>query len=218
MQRQLLGRTNRYTYPLWVRGLLQGSDRSAYQQAESLFARLIKSPYEVLDITSAPALWGQMLRQYPNRLQVALFAPASLLRVEHYSLALYSVQAHLIEALCAIGREQVDYYFLDLSEPVSESVLAAALEALELARQERQIGALGFTARTDPMRVLSVWKTHDAFELLYLPENADLRAVLIPEARARRVGIVLEHPPIEESSAEAALQETGADALLIPIR
>jgi len=218
MQRRLLGRTNRYTYPLWVRGLLQASDRSAYQQAESLFTRLVESPYEVLDITPAPALWGQMLRQYPNRLQVALFAPVSLLRVEHYSLALYSVQAHLIEALCAIGREQVDYYFLDLSEPLSESVLTAALEALELARQERQIGALGFKARTDPMRVLSVWKTHDAFELLYLPENTELRAVLIPEARARRVGIVLEHPPIEEPPAEAALQQTGADALLIPIR
>ncbi len=218
MKKRLLGRTNRYVYPLWARGTLRHTERSAQEEAEAVFARLLESPYEVLDITPSPALWGQLLRQHPSTLQVAIVAPPHLLRVATYSLAGYSLQAHLIETLCAIGRERVDYYFLNLSEPIAESALSGALEALELARQEGQVGALGFYASVEPLRVLSLWRTHDAFEVMLAPNDSDLRAVLVPEARARRVGVVLEWEPVNESEAEFALSETGADALLIPLR
>ncbi len=217
MKKRLLGRTNRYVYPLWVRGALRPSGRSAQEEAETLFARLLESPYEVLDITPSPALWGQLLRQHPTTLQIAVVAPYHLLRVATYSLGGYSVQAHLIETLCAVGRERVDYYFLNLSEPIAESALSGALEALELARQEGQIGALGLYISTEPLRALSLWRTHDAFEVLLIPNDADLRNVLMPEARVRRVGVVLEWERVSESRAESALSETGADALLIPL-
>lgn len=216
MDKRILGRTNQYLYPLWIQGTLRDPSMSAREQAEHHFMRLLQSPYEVLDITPAPALWGQLIREHPNELKIAITAPPNLLQVASYSLVVHSVQAHLVEVFCAIGRDDVDFYFLNLSEPVAESALSGALEALEMARQEGQIKALGFTTSAEPLRILSLWRTHDAFEVIRVPQDSVIREVLIPEAKSRRVGIVLEWEPLALSSAESVLSETGADALLIP--
>lgn len=217
MNKRLLGRTNQYLYPLWIQGTLRDPNRSAEEQARHHFSRLLESPYEVLDITPAPALWGQLLRQHPNALKIAINTPPNLLQVATYPLAVHSVQAHLIEIFCAIGRDYIDFYFLNLSESVSESILSGALEALEMARQEGQIRALGFTTVAEPFRVLSLWRTHDAFEVIRVPQDPVIRQVLIPEAKSRRVGVVLEWEPLDLSSVQSVLSETGADALLIPL-
>lgn len=191
MQKTLLGRTNRYVYPVWARGNLSGAG-SAEERAERLMLALLESPIETLDITPAPALWGRFLREVENTLQVAVASPVNLLlQASDARVAANLIQSHLIETLCAIGREHIDYYFLSLHESPTESQLSGALEALEIARQEGQIGATGLAAWGNPLAMLALWRSHDAFEVALLPCEADALQTLLPEARARRAGVII---------------------------
>ncbi|MCS7301517.1 MAG: hypothetical protein NZ556_08195, partial [Fimbriimonadales bacterium] len=205
----LLGRTNRVVYPVWARGNLDG-DGSAEERAERLIRALLHSPIETLDITPAPALWGRFLRETPNTLQVAVASPVDLLlQASDARVATNLLQSHLVETLCAIGRERVDYYFLSLRATPSEAQLSGALEALEIARQEGQIGAIGLWAQGNPLAILALWRTHDAFEVALLPDVAETLQTLLPEARARRVGVVL-----HTETPERAFQE-GVQVVLL---
>ncbi len=212
MNKTLLGRTNRYVYPVWARGDLRG-DGVAEERAARTLPALLQSPVEVLDITPAPALWGRFLREGANALQVAVVSPANLLsHAPDARIAANLVQSHIVEILCAIGRSQIDYYFLSLRESLSEAQLSGALESLEIARQEGAIRALGLAAFGDPLSILAVWRLHDAFEVVLLPDTMEAIGTLLPEARARRVGVVLQ----TDSRPEAALQK-GAQAVLVSI-
>lgn len=211
MNRVLLGRTNRYVYPIWARGNLPGAG-SAEERAARWVDALLQSPIETLDITPAPALWGRFLRERANTLQVAVASPTNLLlQAPDSRVAANLVQSHLIETLCAIGRNHLEYYFLSVRETPSEAQLSGALAALELARQEGQIGAIGLAALGNPLAMLALWRTHDAFEVVLLPDEASAWETLAPEARARRVGIVL-----QTETAEPAL-ERGAQVALLSI-
>lgn len=191
MQKTLLGRTNRYVYPVWARGNLSGAG-SAEERAERLMHALLESPIETLDITPAPALWGRFLREVENTLQVVVASPVNLLlQASDARVAANLIQSHLIETLCAIGREHIDYYFLSLHESPTEAQLSGALEALEIARQEGQVGATGVAAWGAPVAMLALWRSHDAFEVAMLPREADALQTLLPEARARRVGVII---------------------------
>ncbi|MCX7925019.1 MAG: hypothetical protein N2554_04320 [Fimbriimonadales bacterium] len=210
MNKTLLGRTNRYVYPVWARGDLRGSG-SAEERAERAMSALLQSPIETLDITPAPALWGRFLREQANTLQVAVVSPANLLfHAPDARIAANLIQAHLVETLCAIGRPRIDYYFLSLSATPSEAQLSGALEALEIARQEGQIGALGMAAWGEPLSILALWRLHDAFEVALLPDTTEALETLLPEARARRAGVVLQ----SDSPPERAIQK-GAHAVLM---
>lgn len=216
--KRLLGRTNREVYPLWAKGTLRG-DESAEVNAFRLFQLLQQSPIEVLDITPAPGLWGHLLRENPTPLQVAITVPAHLIGLAGDAThAGYALQSHLIETLCAIGRERVDFYFLSLHESLTEAQLSGALEALEIARQEGQIGAIGLAGYENPIRTLALWRTHDAFEVVLLPASEAHLQTLLPEARYRRTGVVVElNHPLQIAELEPQLQQYSADALLAPV-
>jgi aryl-alcohol dehydrogenase-like predicted oxidoreductase len=191
MSQVLLGRTNRYVFPVWARGHLTG-DGSAEARAERLMDALLASPIETLDISPAPALWGRFLRERANRLQIAVATPTNLLlHAPDARIAANLLQSHIIETLCAVGRTHIDYYFLSLHEIPNETQLSGALEALELARQEGQIGAIGLAAYGKPLAILALWRTHDAFEVALLPDEAERLQTLLTEAHARRAGIVV---------------------------
>jgi aryl-alcohol dehydrogenase-like predicted oxidoreductase len=191
MSQVLLGRTNRYVFPVWARGHLRG-EGSAEERAERLMDALLASPIETLDISPAPALWGRFLRERANRLQIAVATPTNLLlHAPDARIAANLLQSHIIETLCAVGRTHIDYYFLSLHEIPNETQLSGALEALELARQEGQIGAIGLAAYGKPLAILALWRTHDAFEVALLPDEAERLQTLLPEAHARRAGIVV---------------------------
>ena len=214
MSRVLLGRTNRYVFPIWARGHLTG-DGSAEERAARLMDALLASPIETLDISPAPAVWGRFLRERANRLQIAVAAPTNLLlHAPDARIAANLVQSHLIEALCAVGRAHIEYYFLSLREIPNETQLSGALEALELARQEGQIGAIGLAAYGKPLAILALWRTHDAFEVALLPDEAERLQTLLPEARARRVGIVVlteaTRPPDKEQVVLTRLEQAIA--------
>lgn len=216
--KRLLGRTNRALYPLWAKGTLKGTE-SAEVNALRLFQQILKSPVEVLDITPAPGLWGHLLREHPTPLQVAITVPPHLIGLAgDATRAGYALQSHLIETLCAIGRERVDFYFLSLHESLTEAQLSGALEALEIARQEGQIGAIGLAGYENPIRTLALWRTHDAFEVVLIPNEETHLQTLLPEARYRRAGIVVElNRPLQMAELESQIQHYGADALLAPI-
>ncbi len=191
MSQVLLGRTNRYVFPVWARGHLRG-EGSAEERAERLMDALLASPIETLDISPAPALWGRFLRERTNRLQIAVATPPNLLsQAPDARIAANLVQSHIIETMCAVGRTHIDYYFLSLHEIPNEAQLSGALEALEVARQEGQIGAIGLAAYGKPLAILALWRTHDAFEVALLPDEAERLRTLLPEARARRAGVVV---------------------------
>jgi len=191
MSQVLLGRTNRYVFPVWARGRLTGGG-SAEERAARLMDALLASPIETLDISPAPAVWGRFLRERANRLQIAVATPTNLLRqAPDARIAANLVQSHMIETLCAVGRTHIDYYFLSLHEMPNETQLSGALEALELARQEGQIGAIGLAAYGAPLAILALWRTHDAFEVALLPDEAERLQTLLPEAHARRAGVVV---------------------------
>jgi len=161
-------------------------------RAARLMDALLASPIETLDISPAPALWGRFVRERANRLQIAAATPKNLLlQASDARIAANLVQSHIIETLCAVGRTHIDYYFLSLHEVPTEAQLSGALEALELARQEGQIGAMGLAAYGKPLAILALWRTHDAFEVVLLPDEAEWLQTLLPEARARRVGVVV---------------------------
>ncbi len=219
MTKRLLGRANRFVYPLWAKGSLQGRE-SAEQNAQHLFEYLLQSPIEVLDITPAPGLWGHLLRRYPNKLQVAIVVPAHLIGLAgDATRSAYNIQSHLIETLCAIGREYADYYFLSLPESLTEAQISGALEALEIARQEGQVRVSGLACYGDPLHTLAIWRTHDAFEVILLPAQEAHLQVLLPEARTRRVGVIVEvSHPITFEQAESLQEHYHGDALLGEIR
>lgn len=190
------------------------------EQVAAFFEKLQLLGVEVLDITPSHGFWGSCLRVHQPSLQVAIVTPANLLAYTPGSLhAARAVQAHLIEVLCAIGRERCDYYLLNGAPLLDEAQLSGALEALELARQEGQIGALGLAAYGDPLRTLALWRTHDAFELVLLPDQPAVLQTLLPEARARRVGVLVEALELALAQApdkyEALLRARGADAVLL---
>ncbi len=219
VQKRLLGRTNRLLFPLWVRGALP-ADEPGEAQVAAFFERLRSLGVEVLDITPSHGFWGQALRVHQPALQVAVVAPPHLLAYAPDSQrAAHAVQAHLIEILCSIGRDCCDYYFLNLAYAPTEAQLSGALEALELARQEAQIGAIGLAAYGEPLRMLALWRTHDAFEVALLPNRPDALQVLLPEARARRVGAIVEiAEPLWNATPDqwdSTLAQLNADALLL---
>ncbi len=217
--KRLLGRANRFVYPLWAKGSLRGRE-SAEQNAQQLFEYLLQSPIEVLDITPAPGLWGHLLREHPNTLQVAIVAPPHLIGLAgDATRSAYNIQSHLIETLCAIGREYVDYYFLSLPESLTEAQIRGALEALEIARQEGQVRVSGLACYGDPLRTLAFWRTHDAFEVVLIPAQDAHLQVLLPEARARRTGVVVEVPhPVSYEEGESLLLRYQREALLVEVR
>jgi aryl-alcohol dehydrogenase-like predicted oxidoreductase len=191
MSQVLLGRTNRYVFPIWARGRLTG-DGTVEERAERLTRALLQSPIETLDISPAPAVWGRFLREQAIQLQIAVAAPTNLLlQAPDARIAANLVQSHIIETLCAVGRTHIDYYFLSLHEIPNETQLSGALEALELARQEGQIGAIGLAAYGKPLAILALWRTRDAFEVALLPDEAERLQTLLPEAHARRAGVVV---------------------------
>jgi hypothetical protein len=192
MNQVLLGRTNRYVFPIWARGHLTG-DGSAEERAARLMDALLASPIETLDISPAPALWDDSCASERTDCRLrSLRRRICCCTLPTPRIAANLVQSHLIETLCAVGRTHIDYYFLSLHEIPTEAQLSGALEALELARQEGQIGAIGLAAYGKPLAILALWRTHDAFEVALLPDEAERLQTLLPEAHARRVGVVVQ--------------------------
>lgn len=141
----------------------------------------------VLDISANSALWGGQMRGTDALLMTR--GGMEIERAPDEKAACDLIQAHLIETLSAIGREHIDFYFLQVRRALEEFQINGALQALENAKQEGHIRFLGLAAEGHGLAVQSVWQFRDAFEVLLLKEpDSGLEGL----AQERRVGIVTE--------------------------
>lgn len=141
----------------------------------------------VIDISANPALWGGQMRGTDALLMTR--GGMEIERAPDEKAACDLIQAHLIETLSAIGREHIDFYFLQVRRALEEFQINGALQALENAKQEGHIRFLGLAAEGPGLAVQSVWQFRDAFEVLLLKSpDSGLEGLAIE----RRVGIVTE--------------------------
>jgi hypothetical protein len=189
----LLVRTNRSFPRVWLS--LSATPGAAQ---EGWLERLVGAAAEagtVIDIGTNPGLWGGPLRGTDAILMAAGGIDVENATDERHAADL--LQAHLIQTLCAIGREHLDFYFLKVRRGLEEYQIAGALQALEMARAEGHVRHIGLSCDGPALAVLGVWQFHDAFEALLVPRSHRLEGAyrtLAPLASERRVGIVTSRP------------------------
>lgn len=98
------------------------------------------------------------------------------------------VQAHLIEILCAIGREHIDFYFLPIRKALQEFQISGALIALEACRQEGNVRFAGIEG-LNPSASLGILQFHDAFEALIVRRDTPSAPAKLL-AKSRRMSII----------------------------
>lgn len=204
MSSQFLGRTNRAFPPVWLSlGLPPGPAGTDWAPAlveEALAAKT------VLDISINPGLWGGLMRGTDALLMARGNADIENATDSRHAFDL--IQAHLLQTLSAIGREQIDFYFLKIRRVLEEFQIEGALEALASAREEGHIVHLGIDADGPGLAILGVWQFHDAFEVALLPnpkQRPEDFSMLASLAAERRVGIASLGEPHEQSHAVLAL-------------
>jgi hypothetical protein len=192
MQGRVLGRTNRAFPHVWLS--LSVPRVPDPGELHDLVAAAADSGLP-LDVSSHPALWAGGIRGHAGTLLT--IGGSELPRATDEQHAYNLTQAHLIETLCAVGREDVDFYCLSVNAPLQEFQISGALNALEDARQEGHVRHLGISCDGPAWAVLNAWSMHDAFELALIPKNPIEESTferLAPLARERRVGIVTTRP------------------------
>ena len=200
MDNGVLGRTNQSFPSTWLSLVAAGRNVAG---AKDLIDTALEAK-TVIDISSGPALWGgQMRGTNATLMMIASTGIAKAMDEQH---AHDLVQAHLIEVLSSIGRENIDLYFLSIEERLQEMQISGALIALEEARQEGNVRFVGIAAK-DIFATQNVMHFHDAFELLLLDESNAQSGALKHLAKSRRVAIVTKtnDPEREAASGEAIL-------------
>jgi aryl-alcohol dehydrogenase-like predicted oxidoreductase len=190
---ELLGRTNRAFPPVWLSlSVPRGPAREGW--LEDLVDGALEAG-TVVDVSNRPGLWGGKMRGTD-----ALLMTVGGVEIENAvdeGHAANLLQANLIENLCAVGRECLDFYFLRVRRALDEAQLAGALRALEMARAEGHVRYIGLCCDGPGIAVLGAWQFHDAFEVLLVPRNHyddSAFQTLEPVARERRVGVVTSRP------------------------
>jgi hypothetical protein len=183
----LLGRTNLAFPRHWLKlvGPLPGG-KDVDHQALAAAARAAKVP---IDISGNPMFWGSFWRGDANAvlMQVSDTAYENATGASH---AADLVQAHLIESLTSIGREWIDFYFIQATRALEEPQLAGAFESLEAARQDGHIRFIGIHCGEQPFAVLANWQFHDAFDVVSVPAQGPGIELILSLAKERRVGVL----------------------------
>jgi hypothetical protein len=194
----LFGRTNRAFPPIWLS--LAAPNES--EEIAPLVAAAVQSN-TVVDISAHPGLFGGFMRGSSSLLMSG--GGHDLVHAPDEDGAANLIHAHLIETLCSIGREWIDFYFLRLRAPLEEFQLAGAIRALDWAREEGHVKFVGLGAEADPVVVLGAWQFHDAFEAVLLPSADSAYQGLQAMALKRRVGIVIRQQIRRADSGQTSL-------------
>ncbi len=182
---QLFGRTNRQVPPVWL------SLREPATPVGNWAEDLVKAALEletVIDITQRSALWGGFLRL--TNVPLMAVAGADCARAPESDVASHFVQAKLISLLSCVGRDSLDFFFLDYREPWEEWQLNGALEALETAKQDGIVQHVGLACGDNDLAALAMWQFRDAFEMILVSPGQQFES-LEPLARERRAGVLV---------------------------
>lgn len=188
----LLGRTNQTFPDIWLSLSVPHEPTEGWLPALTEAAVASGAP---LDISSSPGLWGGTMRG-TDAVLMTLSDP----QIEHATDEKHAsdlTQAHLIESLCSIGREHLDFYFLRVRRTMEEAQLSGFFAAVEAARQEGHIRFIGLCCDGPALATLATWQFHDAFDVLLVPHNrydGEAYDLLSGLAKERRVGVVGSRP------------------------
>lgn len=202
--RELLGRTNRSFADIWWR--IVGTDesqiegvREAYSQAT---APVMAGPY-----------WANALRDLSPEWIVSGGAVAGTALSQSHADDLVSAQ--ILQSVSSSPDGQLLIFFLSVDSAWEEYQINGALAAMDAARQDGLIRHLGLHVAGPAIAVSSLWRFHDAFEVV-LASNQDLQdfATIRATALERRVGLILDgqgdHAPrLVEVATAAQMQEAS---------
>ncbi|HRJ26485.1 MAG TPA: hypothetical protein PLO61_03110 [Fimbriimonadaceae bacterium] len=189
---EVLGRTNQAFPRLWW------ALRVPHVPQEGWRDQLVGAALETgapIDISTSPGLWGGALRG--REASILARIGSTLDSAQDSDHAANLIQAEILQTLCAVGREQIDFLVLRVKRRREEFQIEGALQALEMAKQDGHARFLGLSAEGSGLGVLSTWQFHDAFEILMVPRNpihSEPYQTLQPVARERRVGVVTTQP------------------------
>lgn len=190
---QLLGRTNEAFPPVWLSLAAPQTDFEP-----GWLDDLVQAAVEadtVIDVSKGAALWGGPLRHANARLMTIGGIDIETAADARHATDL--LLAHLVQTLSAVGRERIDFYFLQLRGRIEQHQFDGALQALELARQDGHIRFAGLCCDGPSLAVRTHWQLADAFDVVLVPRNhfrSDEFEALIELANERRVGIVTSKP------------------------
>jgi len=202
VQTHLLGRTNTPFASVW---LCPGSPQTGDPASVAAAAAQSGLP---LDFGGLLAFWGGHLRGFEG--VVSVTGPEDVARAADEKQAYDLTHAYLFEAMCALGRDTLDFYFVPIRRALEEHQLNGVLSALEDARNEGVVRFVGLRAVGSPFVAQTTIQLRDGFEAIRYDRSHDLRPheVLGPVAKARRIGVVadcdvadavkfsLEHPVV----------------------
>jgi hypothetical protein len=196
----VFGRTNQMFPAKWLRLVSPDSRENSIRE----LAKAAEATGTVIDISSSPALWGGFLRG--TNATIMGIGPNSLADAIDEQQSHDLVLAHLIETLSGIGRDCLDFYFLQVDRPLKEFQINGALIALEEARQEQNVKFVGIAAR-HAFASLGVIHLHDAFEAVLIYESAGSVQPLRLLAQSRRMAIITlsDEPTVNTKDGEASL-------------
>lgn len=188
---RLLGRTNLEFPRLWL------SLMPPHQISEGWLPQFVQhavAQKTVLDISSRPGLWGGAMRGTDALLMAR--GGLSLENATDSDHASDLLQAELLQILCSVGREHLDFFFLDYRKAWEEHQIVGALQTLEFAKQHGTIRHIGLYFGGSFLAAMAMWQFNDAFEVVLSPSNPicqqDFQAVT-RLAHDRRVGVVQTH-------------------------
>jgi len=188
-----LGRTNASFPPVWLSPQEPVDAKPGWVQG---LMEVALEANTVIDVSRRTALFGGSLRGKEYTLMVCGGRDCG--GAVDSNAASHMIHAHLVSTLSSIGRDQIDFYFLDYRSAWEEHQINGALEAMETAKQDGLISFLGLYASGSELAALGMWQFHDGFDVILVPGPAPVSEAfetLSPLARERRVGLVtLEEP------------------------
>ncbi|QYK53526.1 MAG: hypothetical protein KF824_01225 [Fimbriimonadaceae bacterium] len=181
---ELLGRTNRVFPRLWWR-LLGCDEENRLQICEYLRS----NPGVVM----ASPLWAAELRD--AKCDWVVCGGSKVGNSQSQEQAMNQMTGEIIASVAGSPDGFVSIYFLSVARAWEEHQINGALAALQSAKEEGLIGSIGLHVAGSALGVASLWRFHDAFEVVLVAHNPrtekDYQSV-VATALDRRVGVVQE--------------------------
>ncbi|MFM9873132.1 MAG: hypothetical protein ACKVQS_06665 [Fimbriimonadaceae bacterium] len=176
---EVLGRTNRVWADEWWRLI-------GFRDLEHLGSALRENSRPVL-ADGSPSIWANELRGAGCDWLVTNSGGCEFGRSEEDAAG--KMMGEIVQAVSCSPDGNVAIWFLTVAKPWEEYQINGALAALDSAREEGLVRHLGLHVAEGAMAVASLWRFHDAFDVVLCRPGDELDGV-VATARERRVGVV----------------------------
>lgn len=174
-----------------------------------------------LDLTACPALWSPHLGAQKNGTAETWATPALLSvsgggSLRHANGGMHAadlISAEIVQLISALEGRRLGVFWWRVSEPVSSDVADGVFGALELARSDRLVQAVGLQPVGDPGPALALWSSRDGFDIVRLPFSPSGDDPIGRLASQRSVGVVREAP---SSGVALPAGAAGRGPVLVP--